>query len=441
MNRRLLYGVGIGVVVAVVVIANQRPEPTRAQERGLPEAPVARPQKALLGVASCSASVCHGGASLHQISSEATTWRALDPHARAFETLLNATSQAIAKNLWRDAVKAHEAPLCLKCHVHPEYQTAQANFRVEDGVGCESCHGAAGAWLGPHRRSSWRQANKAALGFADTKRLAGRATICARCHVGTPEANVDHDLIAAGHPALRFEFATYLANLPPHWDVARDKKANSTKGAKAADFEALAWTIGQCVSAEHALELLAHRVDPVNEKPWPEFAEFDCFSCHHDLRGTPWRVGGSTRKVGRPGSLVWSQWYLAVAMGGGLTEVAQRENPLPPFMEFRSLAMKRTDLAKIAREAAARLRGTARELPSKGAHSTEALKNGTGRSANFETWDEATQHYLSRLSFRQLLRDNPPWHDKNLADEIERLRPQVTFPERFNSPKPQRSDP
>ncbi len=46
---------------------------------------------------------------------------------------------------------------------------------------------------------------------------------------------VDHDLIAAGHPALRFEFATYFANLPPHWDVARDKKANSSDDC--ADFE------------------------------------------------------------------------------------------------------------------------------------------------------------------------------------------------------------
>src|SRR2546421_619717 len=106
-------------------------------------------KRELQGTASCSASVCHGGSAIGQRLSEATTWRALDPHARAYDTLLISESQAIAKNMWGDKLSAHEAPLCLNCHVHPSYERARPNFRKEDGVGCESCHGAAQDWIGP----------------------------------------------------------------------------------------------------------------------------------------------------------------------------------------------------------------------------------------------------------------------------------------------------
>src|SRR6187431_3274901 len=69
-------------------------------------------KRQLVGATSCSASVCHGGADLGQARSEATTWRALDPHARAFDALLSPKSQAMAKHLWSDGTQAHEAPLC-----------------------------------------------------------------------------------------------------------------------------------------------------------------------------------------------------------------------------------------------------------------------------------------------------------------------------------------
>ena len=80
------------------------------------------------------------------------------------------------------------------------------------------------------------------------------------CHVGTPDANVDHDMIAAGHPPLRFEFSSYLANLPPHWDVAKDRQKNSPGGETL--FEPLAWVTGQNISSAAAAELLAFSCDP-----------------------------------------------------------------------------------------------------------------------------------------------------------------------------------
>jgi hypothetical protein len=87
-----------------------------------------------------------------------------------------------------------------------------------DGVGCESCHGASGRWLGPHTTLGWRDRpwpEKAALGMRNTKDLASRARLCAGCHVGDggsddlPARDVNHDLIAAGHPRLNFELSAY----------------------------------------------------------------------------------------------------------------------------------------------------------------------------------------------------------------------------------------
>ena len=78
---------------------------------------------------------------------------------------------------------------------------------------------------------------KRALGWRDTKNLATRADLCATCHVGTDRADVNHDLIAAGHPRLSFELGSFVATMPPHWDVAREKRQRP-------DLEAKLWAVG-----------------------------------------------------------------------------------------------------------------------------------------------------------------------------------------------------
>ena len=121
-----------------------------------------------------------------------------------------------------------------------------------DGVGCESCHGASDRWIGEHTGFDWaRRADdeKELLGMIPTRDLVRRARACAQCHVGAPAGNglpareVNHDLIAAGHPRLSFEFSAYLANMPHHWreDVGPDS---------APDFAARSWVVGQAVSAK-----------------------------------------------------------------------------------------------------------------------------------------------------------------------------------------------
>ena len=65
-----------------------------------------------------------------------------------------------------------------------------------------------------------------------------------------------------------------------HWD---EKERNA-----AADFPALAWAVGQLATTKAALELLRRRA-ACGISPWPEFSEFSCFSCHHELADEEWR--------------------------------------------------------------------------------------------------------------------------------------------------------
>ena len=61
------------------------------------------------------------------------------------------------------------------------------------------------------------------------------------------------------------------ANVPPHWT----EKLFNKPGV-----EASAWLVGQAVSAEAALALLADqaRNHKARDRPWPEFSEYDCYA-------------------------------------------------------------------------------------------------------------------------------------------------------------------
>jgi hypothetical protein len=42
---------------------------------------------------------------------------------------------------------------------------------------------------------------------------------------GKPWRDVNHDLIAAGHPRLSFELSAFMATMPPHWTAHRRPRA------------------------------------------------------------------------------------------------------------------------------------------------------------------------------------------------------------------------
>ncbi len=277
------------VLAAAVAVVLGKDIPGRPAEPSPKEAPHPEPDVALQyqGVASCAAAACHNGNGPRgSKGSEYTTWIAHDPHSRAFSVLIEARSRTIEKNYRRlksvQEAHAEEDALCLKCHVQPGLSSINKHerFSTVDGVGCEACHGPAEKWLTRHYQADWKTLSAAethALGMTDTRNLRTRAEACVGCHVGRGDANVNHDLIAAGHPHCGFEVqAAYLARYPRHWRISDERR-------RYPDFEARAWEEGQLVSAAAALELLHGRATRPGA-PWPEFAELECAACHHDLQ-------------------------------------------------------------------------------------------------------------------------------------------------------------
>ena len=196
--------------------------------------------------------------------------------------------------------------LCLECHATyvPEDRQAKT-FQMSDGVGCESCHGPSSEWLGPHTRRDWTRQQSLAAGMTDTRDLEERTSICSGCHIGGAGRNVDHELIAAGHPALIFETETFSALMPKHWREESDDWAGARR-----------WIVGQATALrEEARQLNARASGPAWEG-WPDFADFDCFSCHHDLVVPTWRQNRPV--IGRAGSPPWNHsryQMLSLALG------------------------------------------------------------------------------------------------------------------------------
>lgn len=272
------------------------------------------------GSGSCAATACHGGRRepLDLKGSEYTFSEAYDPHVRAYAVLFDERSLRIEKNYRRlanlELAKPSEDDSCLRCHVYQGFDSKATRsrtleFTVADGAGCESCHGPAGKWLVPHVEVGWKGLNERQkldlFGMRPTKDLLARGANCTECHVGLGATDVNHDLIAAGHPRLNFEYGSQLAKLPKHWRVAEDK-------ARHPDYEAKVWALGQLLSAGASLDLLASRatrsISEDSNAPWPEFAEYSCFSCHHTLVKDGWPSANAST-AGKLGGSRWGTWY------------------------------------------------------------------------------------------------------------------------------------
>jgi len=298
--------VSLGLVaLGVVFLGLIRLQRTTPRESGAPL--VANGQAAparYTGPGACSSNACHGAVTplspkdnrIQQ--NEYTTWVLQDKHARAYQVLLTEKSRLIARNL-RLAEKAEESPRCLPCHalsVAPERRAR--TFDLSDGISCESCHGPAEKWLGPHTTRGWTHDQSLALGMYDTRNPVRRAELCLSCHLGDHTKTVNHELIAAGHPDLIFELEYFTLAMPPHW---RNEENWGTNRAKRQAFGVTAWAVGQAIAFRESVKQLARRLQ---SQDWPEFAEYECYSCHHDLREPSWRQRRGYLHA--PGRLPWN---------------------------------------------------------------------------------------------------------------------------------------
>lgn len=298
--RPRLYLTAAAVLFAAALTTSLRasgtPRPAPAPVPAPPAAAAAQPGAGgdYVGPGSCSAVACHGairpvpGARILQ--TEYSTWVAMDRHARATEVLGNMVSQRMARIL--GVGNPLQAQKCLVCHSLDVPAAARGRNFATEGVSCEACHGPATGWLGYHVTKDARHEESVKRGMYDTKDVVKRTDKCLTCHLGTAEKFVDHEMIAAGHPDLVFELEAFSAAMPRHW---KEPAAGADAYKPVRTF-----AVGQLVHFRASLDRLGRRVKgPV----WPEYAELDCFACHHSLTRAEdsWRQAQGYEHRARPG--------------------------------------------------------------------------------------------------------------------------------------------
>jgi Cytochrome c554 and c-prime len=250
-----------------------------------------------VGVASCAGSTCHGrseanGAIVRQ--DELRLWQ--DPsspagaHSRAWRVLTEPRAKAIAARL--GIGEAASAPMCLGCHATP---AGGGRGQVADGVGCESCHGAASSWLASHYAVGGTHQANVARGLAPLDDPRARAARCLDCHFGAAEPGrfVDHRIMAAGHPRISFELDLF-STLQQHHNEDGDyvQRKGRSNGVTT-------WAVGQAMALERSLTLFA-TPGRGTAGLFPEFYFFDCHACHRRISDDPRFEPSAEGNPGRP---------------------------------------------------------------------------------------------------------------------------------------------
>jgi hypothetical protein len=425
-----LGAVGCTKPVEVTVPAPKRSEGSAPAD--LKYAPV--------GMSGCLAAACHGAPARDLLAGkyDTTTWQssgscwvAADPHAAAY-SLLTARPHRPVK-VTAAHIMARYAPgteavndaRCVACHTNPtlaaekHFNEPSARTLRTEGVSCEACHGSAGGWVTDH--TTWSGDRKdvyAKTGLVPLYDLGERAVACAGCHVGAPAdpdrgipvRDMNHDMIAAGHPRLNFDFAEYLRRLPTHW---QEKDRTQTPPAPFTLNPAKAWLVGRVAHAEAACRLLADRAartasDP--RTPWPEFAEFNCAACHHNLRAAGetdetanWRKEAEHLAGRALGAAPWQPiWPLTAA--AGIDRPAADAAPLKDVVRAMSVPRpRRADAAQTALRVAGELAGRRQKLVAATAAEVEAEARGQFPKSPLRApeWDSAAQLFFGSAALER----------------------------------------
>jgi hypothetical protein len=349
-RRWLLWGGACFLAILGLMGAQSRPRSAPAGEPRREAAP-GPSERRYLGALACKA--CHEKWDKEAYPdpccqmTEYDTWKKKDKHAQAYTALTSRLSQDMASRLGLgDDIKTWEG--CLNCHAMnfpPSRQGVQ--FHIQDGVTCDGCHGPAKDWFTEHtQKDIWRKKTpqqKADLGFIDVRGPAKRAALCTGCHIGNAREGkvLTHDMYAAGHPPLpSIEIATFSEDLPRHW-VDMDKKSEAIQKIYQFDPSRLEQAetviVGGMVVLRDTLELNQHQASARlggkgPEHNGPEFAQFDCYACHHELRPNSWRQHRApTSGLGRPAMTAWPATLAPLAVHLLELEPAGAEHELEKF--------------------------------------------------------------------------------------------------------------
>jgi len=252
-----------------------------------------------LGVGSCATSVCHGKLApqpgKNVALNEYRTWTQEDRHSQAYRTLELAESKRIAANL--GLASASTAKICLDCHSdNIPAEKRGPKFQLSDGVGCEACHGGAEKWIESHAAESAVHKDNVARGMYSSEQPLKRAELCLSCHLGTKDKFATHAIMGAGHPRLSFELEAYTSNQPAHYVVDADyvQRKGKIEGINL-------WLTGQIENARRSMTLLQSGLFHP-EGMFPEFAFYDCHSCHHPMDKIRWNAQRAGVGI-KPGTL------------------------------------------------------------------------------------------------------------------------------------------
>ncbi len=384
-------------------------------------------QLSLVGYLSCASATCHGGAlPLKQPHApywrtSLSVWQAKDRHAHAGVALLSEQSQAIVRSLYPETSSSENdrGPLdiasrqyrqvlndrCVGCHATvARDQLCQSEpielEQVYQGVSCESCHGPASAWIDAHTQLTWKARDaKYSSGMYNTDDWLARIEMCSRCHIGhRPSAEMEtaagipndgiirdmnHDLIAAGHPALRFDGWLFAENSVPHWeDPLTTDTGSSSHLVRYESARLLALAVAATLERQR---LVDHRSG--SAVPWPEFSQFDCFSCHHDFQKNNFRS-----RVGLVGQPDWNPWFTGLLPGrmGGQTLAQLR---LDTASDDEAAVARLEILGRIARVAREKAHDTF-DKPPRPQSALANLRSAISIDVPLDDWHDAAAWYI-----------------------------------------------
>ncbi len=329
-----------GVMIAAVAAVSVQPRQGRSAE---PQAPAPgpaaeKPKYRYFGSKSCDQ--CHSVSKERPTNTpeaigyiyldEYTRWSTEDKHRLAFARLSSERGRRMAGLLKADVTKRETG--CLGCHSAGTAETSsrrQGNlFDPNEGVSCENCHGPYEGWALDHTQPDfrgWDAKKRAEKGMIDVRVPEIQAAQCLSCHIGDAAEGkvVTHEMYAAGHPPLpSIEVATFADFIPRHWMLVDEKAADKVKEAEGYRKGELERTklaiVGASVALNTSMNLIAQEyTTPAKDVPgqaWPDYARYDCWSCHHDLKRESWRQARGYEMP--PGRVPVGEWPLPLVRLG-----------------------------------------------------------------------------------------------------------------------------
>jgi hypothetical protein len=280
-------------------------------------------------------------------------WHDRDKHSYAYQALTAQRGKDMGKLLEIDVTTD---AACLNCHAPGYRAPTEQDLAKAEGVSCHACHSSFDndRWFAAHTNPGERWRDKSMdvkendYGLLRVRDPVKRSEICLSCHLGNAgEGKVlTHEMYAAGHPPLSgFDTATFSLAEPPHWLQPTEVPAFTGQYKEnpgriknfAPDLSSLHHTkmvlVSEVIALRQAMKLMAAQAKAADKGPaWPEFAHFECYSCHHDLKSPgfrQWRqVRGFAHQVdgllipgqaGRPQFRLWPTALvrLAISQAGG----------------------------------------------------------------------------------------------------------------------------